>query len=446
MNKPRKILLITASFFAVFLGAVFSYSTILKSLRRGIVKELRQEIKAIVRGELDNYVTNAGGLSKGSQALLAPGEDESIKPEISSPKNIGARFRDKIRLLVKDELKSFIGGAPDANSAAVSGGLQKKITSKAKETNADKSRARRNKIRKQQESGEEDSIESVVGGKERIIEKTLIERGGMLLPKGRLQIEPSFSTAHFSANRINIQGFSILPILVIGEISTETVKRDIFIETLSLKYGLLHNLQGELKFPYRYQFERVTDNLGAETTRDAGGFGDMEFSLSRQIAYEKGFIPDTLLSISAKPPTGRSPYNRAIGLGTGHWGIRSALIAAKSSDPIVVFGSLSYTWNIKRDIANYGVVEPGDTIGYSLGTALALSYQTAINFQFEQGITSKMRKNGKYVNGSFLNAASLRYGFTWSLSEKSSVDFSVSHGLTTDAPDYIVELRFPFTF
>ena len=135
-----------------------------------------------------------------------------------------------------------------------------------------------------------------------------------------------------------------------------------------------------------------------------------------------------------------------IGLGTGHWGVRAALIAAKSSDPVVVFGNLSYTWNMERRFSDFGTVDPGDTVGYAVGAALALSYQTAINFQYEQNITSKLKKDGIFVNGSFLNDANLKMGLTWVVSEKFSVNVSAGMGLTTDSPDYVVQVGFPYTF
>ncbi len=281
---------------------------------------------------------------------------------------------------------------------------------------------------------------------ERALEQSLVERGGMLLPKGKLQIEPSFSAAHFSSNRINIQGFSILPVLVIGEISTESVKRDILISALAMRYGLWTNLQSDISIPYRYEHDRVNDNMGTERTRAEGGLGDIAGSISRQFAWEKGWMPDILGSVSVKSDTGSSPYGREIGLGTGHWAVKGALMAAKTSDPSVVFGNINYTWNIERPISDYGIMDPGDTIGYALGAAIALSYQTAINFQYEQSITSKMEKDGLEINGSFLNAANFKSGFTWSISEKVSVDFSANVGLTTDSPDYSITLKVPYTF
>lgn len=413
-------------------------------IKKEITRELRQEIKAIVKDELDTLF--AGSQDYRQKQANLPNKD---KLRVSDNR---VNTKEGIRELVKTELESYFAGELEQAAPAAPGLIKRKaVESKAGQPNFLSWLFAKNKPKKAEVLNETPEVlETIASGetpkRDEAVERTLVQKGGMLLPRGTLQVEPSFTTAHFSSNRINIQGFSILPVLVIGEISTESVKRDIFIESLSLKYGLLNNLQGELRVPYRYELDRVTSNLGAESTRDSSGMGDVEFAISRQIGFEQGIRPDLVANLSVKSITGEGPYNRDIGLGTGHYAIRGNLIASKSSDPAVIFGSLNYTWNIKRNIANYGAVDPGDTIGYSLGTAIGLSYQAAMNFQFEHSFTSKMKKDGIPVNGSFLNAASLKAGFTWSVSEKSSIDFSVGFGLTTDSPDYVVEIRFPFTF
>lgn len=294
------------------------------------------------------------------------------------------------------------------------------------------------------------NIEAGAGGlvkKEAPIEKVLIERGGLLLSKGKLQIEPTQTYAYVSANRISITGFTVLPVLVIGEISSETVKRHILIETLTTRYGLLDNLQLEFKVPYRYQHERVAVSTSSETVRSLSGIGDVEGGLYSQLGYEHDWVPDIIGGISVKPRTGKSPYGRNIGLGTGHWGVKASFVAVKSSDPAIIFGGLGYTWNIKRnDIKDYGTVDPGDTFSYNLGCAFALNYQLGLNFQLEQLLTPKMVMNGQGVPGSFTNVINLKYGATWSISKNLSCDVSASHGLTTDSPDFVLEVRFPYTF
>ncbi len=279
------------------------------------------------------------------------------------------------------------------------------------------------------------------------IARALQERGSMLLPKGTLQVEPGITYAHFSSNRIKIEGFYILPFFI-GVPSTEEVNRDVMIETLSFKYGFLNNLQFDFKVPYRQEFDRVINSgQSSETVRSASGFGDIEMGMSRQIGWEHDMMPDLIANVTLKTPTGQDPYEKPIGLGTGHWAVRTALIAAKSSDPAVIFGSINYTYNVERsNIENVGTVKPGDSVGYSVGTAIALSYQTAVSFSFDQSVNFSMTKNGQRVVDSFLNSSSFKTGFNWALSANQSVDFGVSMGLTKDSPDMTVELRFPHTF
>ncbi len=424
-----------------------------KNLREQITQEVRQEVYAqFAKREEPSFPESIPALSltEPSQDKLADhywGLTKTFKDQPSE------NYRQAVRRIVQEilsqerktisdeELSEYVASGEIDPDVRIHDGLRKIPTREFEVASAKEDR-------KQHTAKLNSKEEQVTAGSEKVqsIERTLVQKGGLLLPKGRLQVEPSITWAHFSSNRIHIQGFSILPVLIIGQVSTETVKRDIIIQTLAMKYGLLRNLQTEFKVPYRYEFDRITDTFNNESTRHADGVGDVDFTISRQIAFERGMIPDTIASLTVKSITGLSPYNRDIGLGTGHWAVRGALIAAKSSDPAVVFGSVNYTWNLKRDIDNFGKMDPGDSIGYSLGTAIALSYQTAINFSFDHNVTFKMKQNNRTVNGSFLNVANFKTGFNWSYSERASIDFGVSIGLTKDSPDVTVELRFPYTF
>lgn len=281
------------------------------------------------------------------------------------------------------------------------------------------------------------------------VEKTLVQKGGLLLPRGTWQFEPSLTYAHTSANRIVISGFTVLPVLIIGSISVDSVKRDIMIQTNTLRYGLFNDVQVEVKVPYRYQYERITTADNIETADDLSGLGDIEAGLYHQFAFEKGWVPDMIAGVSVKSDTAdKSPYDNPgdIGLGTGHWAAKASLVWVKSSDPAIIYGGLNYTWNMEDDIDNYGKVDPGDTLGYSFGMTFALNYQVALNLGMEQSITEKMKIEDTAVNGSFTNVASVKYGLVWSINKNFSCDVSASHGLTTDSPDLVLEVRFPYTF
>ncbi|MEW6102180.1 MAG: transporter [Candidatus Omnitrophota bacterium] len=294
-------------------------------------------------------------------------------------------------------------------------------------------------------SKEEAGAGSMVS-KEEPIEKTLIQKGGLLLGRGKLQFEPSFTYAHASSNRLALFGFTILDVFLLGTIRSEKVKKDIFISAASFRYGLLDNLQLSLKVPFMAQYNRVTHADSTERTDNSSGLGDIEGGVSYQLLYEHGAVPGLIGGINLKSRTGKEPYGREIGLGTGHYGVKSSLVWVKSSDPAILFGSLGYTWNVERNITDFGDVDPGDTVDYSLGMAFALNYQTALNFQIEQSITNKMEIDGVPVNGSLTNVSSFKTGFTYSISKNLSLDVVTSYGLSEDAPDYTIEVRFPYTF
>ncbi|MCM8775674.1 MAG: transporter [Candidatus Omnitrophica bacterium] len=415
-----------------------------EELKAQIIIELHQAVKEIVRTELENYsvyrVPDLVAKDRAQQTVSK--ESAGTKVPVSGKRDFRTVLSDrKIRELTNLEFASYRAGGTESETQIAPGMAKKSNPSGNQQLGY-------SDVQKEymQQIAQEESYSRPRQQRSNAVERMLIEEGGLLLPRGTLQVEPTFTAAHFSSNKINIEGFSILPVLVIGEISTESVKRDILIGSMPLRYGIWHNIQGEVKVPYRYEFDRITSNLGDEKTKDVRGLGDIEATLSAHVLRENGIIPDTIVSLGVKSPTGSNPYLNPIGLGTGHWGVRAGVVGVKTSDPAVVFGTLNYTWNLPETYSVFGEMDPGDSVGFGFGTAIALSYQTAINFQYEQSITSKLKRSGIPVNGSYLNSAALKAGFSWTHSEKAAIDFSLGMGLTTDAPDYIVELRFPYKF
>ncbi len=432
-----------------------TYEKLKKELKEELYAEIRAELYEEFNAQIHQLVADniqrefqayvAGQMLEGREELqayirddrppLMPGE----RLDYVVQKTVEEIFRsgEWSRYLSDEDLDHIAAGSGVKPELAIKGGYAKtpRVTPSLLARSSEQPEHLRNS-----------DYELVAGEiKQDSIERTLQSKGSILLPKGTLQVEPSFTWAHFSSNRINIQGFSILPVLVIGDISVVETRRDVFISNFAVKYGLLNNLQAEVKVPFRGQYNRDTFS-DREEDNGTSGLGDVEVGLSRQIAWESGLIPDLIAAVNFKTKTGRDPYEHAIGLGSGHYSVRGSLIAAKSSDPAVVFGSLSYTYNFDEDVPLTGNVEPGSTIGYSLGMAIALSYQTAINFSFDHSLTQQLTINGTEVIGSYLNSANVKIGANWSINEKSSVDFSVAFGVTDDAPDVTAEVRFPFVF
>jgi len=295
--------------------------------------------------------------------------------------------------------------------------------------------------------------------KEKPAEQILIEKGGVLLPRGKLVIEPSLQYSHYSRHRISISGFTIFEAIIIGELAVHDLKRDIVQGALTARYGITSRLEAELKVPYLYRSDRdvrapeTTDVL--ERTLNDHGLGDIEGAIYYHLIREEGYIPDIVLNFRTKSTTGSDPYhlhkdaqNRFTELptGNGHWGFSGGFTAVKVSDPAVFFASLNYFWNVKRDVGHeFGKIDPGDSIEASIGVAYALSEKFSLSTQYQQRLTSRTKQNGKKVPGSFMNAGTLFVGGGYAVSKKTFVNLSVGVGLTVDAPDVQVTLSVPFS-
>lgn len=278
------------------------------------------------------------------------------------------------------------------------------------------------------------------------LEAALQRRNLLLLPPGGLEVETSYTYSHSSFDAISIEGFALLPVLVIGDIVSERVRRDTLIGEFSARVGLPLDSQADISIPYRYvSSERITASQPAEEIDDENnGIGDIQIGLSNQVFFARGPWPDVLARIEWKPPTAEDPFENDadLALGTGFHSIRPTLTFVKAVDPAVLITSLSYTFNIE-DNKPVGDVDPGDIVGISVATAVALSTDLSINFGWSQDFQSKSTVDNFDVPGSSGTVGKFQFGFSYILTDQTSVDFSLGIGLTSDAPDLDATLAFP---
>jgi hypothetical protein len=173
-------------------------------------------------------------------------------------------------------------------------------------------------------------------------------------------------------------------------------------------------------------------------------------------------VPDVILSVRGKGITGEDPFGgdgTQLPTGTGFYSVSGIITAVKSADPAVLFASFIYTHNFDRTVKLLGThefestINPGETIGYNLGIAIALSIDVALSFRFEQRFVSTTSISSQQVGvingdvpGSKLNVANAYAGVTWALARNVSMDLSVGVGLTEDSPDVSIYLAFPIRF
>ena len=178
-------------------------------------------------------------------------------------------------------------------------------------------------------------------------------------------------------------------------------------------------------------------------------------------------MPDLILRVGGKFPTGKDPYNlnrrfdadfgttvaTEFPTGTGHWGFSMGGTFIKSVDPAIIFLNAAYFFNFPRNVGivgnppqDFGNIDLGDSFEYNIGLILALQEKLSLNFSYNQRITGKTTRNGVGLTDTAINAISFKIGATYVISPRYLVDFNVGIGLSEDAPDVSVLVRFPISF
>jgi hypothetical protein len=291
------------------------------------------------------------------------------------------------------------------------------------------------------------------------LDQALVVRGGLLLPSGTLEIDNTTSYFSASSDHVTIDGFALLPILVVGDITSQRVRKDILLPTFTTRLGLPKRFQMDFTVPYGYVLNRTVDALGNQTSESQFGLGDIQAGISRQLTFERGRMPDLLANLRFKSVTGTNSYSlesSETSLGSGFYGLQGNLTAAKSSDPVVFFGNLSFTKNLPADHTipstdpteatgtTVGHFRPGSSIGFQLGSILALNTETSMTLGWDQRFTRTTQLNGSPLAGSYLVEGTLRFGTSYLYAPGRTIDLSFGVGVTPDTPNLQFSVGFPF--
>jgi hypothetical protein len=273
------------------------------------------------------------------------------------------------------------------------------------------------------------------------LERTLVREGGLLLPEGAIEVEPSLSYLYKESAR----GVSVLRDDVIAT-EQANVREDNVEASVTARIGLPWDSQLELTVPYNYIDER-TNLAGTEIGRDTHGFGDIDIGLTHQLIRERGWVPDVLAAVTWTADTGKGDPNVSDGLaiGSGYHSLQAGLTFVKSQDPIVFFGSLNYLARLPKD-TSAGRLDPGDGVALRLGTALAASPYTSLRFAVSNTLAGKTSLDGRDIAGSETRDASFEIGGGTIVSDTTLLDFSATIGITDDAPDFKFAISLPTRF
>ncbi|MFV0278145.1 MAG: transporter [Parahaliea sp.] len=298
---------------------------------------------------------------------------------------------------------------------------------------------------------------------------------GMLTPSGRTIVEAGFTYSHSSSTAVAIEGFTILPALVVGLINVAQVQRDSYIGSLSARHGIGGRWEAELYAPYVYREEAtrqrdILDGSSADyiSDTDGSGLGDVEASLRYQINGGAGGAPIFIAGVRVKSDTGDGPFDVERGTfysddgvrisdvfleqptGSGFWGVQPSVTAIYTTAPAVLYGSLSYFWNMERDVGGeQGEIDPGDALGVSFGMGFAINQQLSFSLGYEHNTVFKTKvENDSGLDALFerIQVGSFLLGMSLATSPKRSMNLSVAIGATDAAADVQVTLRVPTTF
>ena len=108
------------------------------------------------------------------------------------------------------------------------------------------------------------------------LDQALLVRGGLLLPNGTLEADNTASYFSMSSDHLTVDGFALLPILVVGDITSERLRRDIVIHSLTTRLGLPAKFQMDVTVPYGYILNRTVDATGTQSSASQFGLGDYQ--------------------------------------------------------------------------------------------------------------------------------------------------------------------------
>jgi hypothetical protein len=268
----------------------------------------------------------------------------------------------------------------------------------------------------------------------------------VLLKKRRLELNLGLGYSHSTFNKV-----------VPDPLDVELETYYTFNNNVSVSYGLLNRLSLGVSVPFIYKYQKTGQSLSVTD------IGDVGLDVSWQALTEGDYRPATTVTMGGTAGVGRSPYKidtvNELSTGQGYNSASFGVNLSKIVDPLVVFGGASYTHPFQASglcqNRTYGIlrsVDPGFTVGYTLGIGYALSYSTSLSFRFSASHSARSEfeiDRGAGVYESFESDedsnASFVIGTGWRITPTTTMSFALAYGLIGDE-NYSLSVSFPWEF
>lgn len=300
---------------------------------------------------------------------------------------------------------------------------------------------------------------------------------------GKFSVETGLTYTRYDTRALVLNGFLALDSIFLGNINLDRIKADNWTLDLTARYNLAQRWQFDINVPVVYR-ESTYSSGGAggagPTTSDASvtrdpTIGDINFGVAYKFLDESESLPDAVFTLRVKAPTGDDPYGiklindpnndnlsvpEDLPTGNGVWAITPGISLVKTFDPAVLFGSLSYTYNMEDSFGDIspqvntkvpGDVKLGDSWQVGAGIAFALNEKMSMSFSFTDQFARKTKikpENGDWqsVSNSDYNSANFNIGMTLAATDNLTIVPNLAIGLTEDSPDFSFSLKFPYYF
>jgi len=297
----------------------------------------------------------------------------------------------------------------------------------------------------------------------------IFEQKGVLTPKYSVTLEPSVQSTHSSSNRVALIGYTIIPAITVGLIDVQDVDNDMVIAALAIRFGITNRLELEFKIPYVYR-----NNAGSSAPLNTGaplsmfnttgyGIGDEEITLRWQLNQPAGPGRIYIASLRGKLRNGKDPFevpytpggsNEAgaglpseLPVGSGFYTVQPGITMIFPADPAVLFGSLNYQWNVKRDIEGVGTLDPADAIELNFGMGIGLNENLSFSLGYDHTVLMTSTLNGDRLgNSKTTQVGTLLFGGSYRYSNRTNINVSLGIGATSSSPDVQFTVKVPMNF
>lgn len=309
---------------------------------------------------------------------------------------------------------------------------------------------------------------------------TLSTTGGVLTPRGQVQVDPQFGYDYTSQNQLGVNGFQIIPGITFGNIFVNRVEQNVATAGVTLRVGITDRLELNTRIPYVFNASSTTSLIPEGTNAQQlstsafnSNIGDIQVGASYQVNSGQNGWPIFIGNLLFKTVTGTSPYEVPIftdndpngqflrGIakksptGTGFYSISPSLTVIYPTAPGTLFANVLYTNNLSSRVSLQNTsggaptpldLTPGQSVGLTLGIGFALNDRASLSLSYQQQYVFTSMQDGQSIRGSAYGFGSFNFGIGYQLSERLRVNANVGIGVGPNTPAARILVEFPYFF